>query len=64
LIVVSASAPHYAEVTASRARIGRPIAQADAQIAAICRLNRARLVTRNAADFAEFELDVVNPRAE
>jgi predicted nucleic acid-binding protein len=46
------SAAHvYAVVKAQRSRAGRPIGHADAQIAALALLHRARLVTRNVADF-------------
>jgi toxin FitB len=58
------AAPHYASVIARRVEIGRPIAQADAQIAAICRLHSATLVTRDAAGFADLELDVFDPWTE
>lgn len=43
----------FAEIAAHRASIGRPIDFADAQIAAICRMHRATLATRNVRDFEE-----------
>ena len=57
------SAAHvYAVVKAQRSRAGRPIGHADAQIAALALLHRARLVTRNVADFTGIAgLDVLNP---
>jgi predicted nucleic acid-binding protein len=56
-----AAATHYAEIVAGRDEIGRPIAMADAQIAAICRLRRATLGTRNVRDFESTGIAVVNP---
>jgi hypothetical protein len=57
------SAAHvYAVVKAQRSRAGRPIGHADAQIAALALLHRARLVTRNVADFTGIDgLGVLNP---
>ena len=40
---------------------GRPISQADAQIAAIARSRGAALATRNVADFAGCGVEIVNP---
>jgi predicted nucleic acid-binding protein len=56
------SAAHvYAVVKAQRSRAGRPIGHADAQIAALALLHRARLVTRNVADFTGIDgLGVLN----
>jgi predicted nucleic acid-binding protein len=51
----------YALILASRRRIGRPIRELDAQIAAIARVHGATLATRNVDDFAGCVLDVVNP---
>lgn len=51
----------YAEVVAGRERLGRPISMADAQIAAICRLNAAALVSRNVKDFDGLGLELINP---
>jgi predicted nucleic acid-binding protein len=58
------AAVEYAEIVADRERLGRPIGRADAQIAAICRLNRAALATRNVRDFAETGVRVIDPWAE
>lgn len=58
------AAAHYADIAARRAGLGRPISQADAQIAAICRSHGAIIATRNVADFDETGLTVVNPWME
>jgi len=62
----SAAAVAFAEIAATRRQAGRPIAQADAQIAAIARSRGAALATRNVPDFDGCGVDVVNPwtRAE
>jgi len=57
----SPAAAAYAEIAAERRRAGRPIAQADAQIAAIARSRGAVLATRNVADFDMKALKIVNP---
>ncbi|CAN5251982.1 type II toxin-antitoxin system VapC family toxin [soil metagenome] len=51
----------YATLVTERERAGRPIAVADAQIAAICRVFRATLATRDAADFDGTGIDVLDP---
>jgi len=51
----------YAEIVTGRERIGRPIGVADAQIAAICRDSGAVLATRNAPDFEETGIELINP---
>jgi len=56
-----AAASHYAIVVSDREKAGRPIAIADAQIAAICRNLRATLATRNTKDFSGTGVDLVNP---
>ncbi|MBK6648303.1 MAG: type II toxin-antitoxin system VapC family toxin [Betaproteobacteria bacterium] len=56
-----AAASIYAELVAQRERTGRPIAMADAQIAAICLAHGASLVTRNEKDFDGLGLMVINP---
>jgi toxin FitB len=53
--------PAYVEIVSARRSSGRPIAQFDAQIAAIARLHGARLATRNETDFADCGVAVVNP---
>lgn len=57
----SAAARDYADIAAARRRSGRPISEADAQIAAITRSRGAALATRNARDFAGCELRVIDP---
>ncbi|MBF0561681.1 MAG: type II toxin-antitoxin system VapC family toxin [Alphaproteobacteria bacterium] len=57
----SDAAEAFAELAAERRQSGRPITQADAQIAAIARSRGAALATRNVADFEGCGIDVVNP---
>ncbi len=56
-----AAASIYAELVAQRDRAGRPIAMADAQIAAICLAHGASLATRNEKDFEGLGLVIINP---
>jgi len=58
-----AAAAHYAAIAAARRRSGRPIASFDAQIAAIARAAGYAVATRNAADFADCGIDVIDPWA-
>ncbi len=58
------AAAEYAEVFVLRERAGLPISTADAQIAAICRANRAVCATRNVKDFEATGVDVANPWRE
>ena len=51
----------YAEIAAGRRRIGNPISQIDAQIAAVARSRGAQLATRNVPDFVDCGIVVVNP---
>jgi predicted nucleic acid-binding protein len=60
----SAAAAAFAEIAANRRQAGRPIAQADAQIAAIARSRGAVLATRNVADFEDCGIELVNPWTE
>ena len=57
----SAVATAYAEIVAERRRMGRPIDDFDAQIAAIARSRGLALATRNVADFDGIGLSIVNP---
>ena len=59
----SAAARAYAEIAADRRQTGRPIGEADCQIAAICRQRGAVLVTRNVRDFQGTGVEVVDPWA-
>ena len=57
----SEAAAAYATLAASRRAAGRPVAQADAQIAAIAAANSMAVVTRNTDDFEGTGVDIVNP---
>ena len=59
----SESAVHYAAVTAHRRSLGRPIAMADAMIAAICLSHGMQLATHNVKDFEETGVTLINPFA-
>ena len=41
--------------------MGKPISQADAQIASICYTHQATLATRNVSDFEGCGLTIINP---
>ena len=55
------SAIEYGLIASAREALGRPIAIADAMIAAICVGVKATLVTRNTKDFDHVSLVVINP---
>ncbi|SEJ51829.1 type II toxin-antitoxin system VapC family toxin [Demequina mangrovi] len=55
------AATHYAEILVAREKAGAPISMADAQIAAICRAQRATCATRNVDDFAHTGIGLINP---
>lgn len=55
------AARRYGGIVASREGTGRPIATADAQIAAICVSREATLATRNAGDFDGTGVSLINP---
>jgi predicted nucleic acid-binding protein len=57
----SPAAVAFAEIAAERRQVGRPISQADAQIAAIARSRGAALATRNVPDFEGCGIEIVNP---
>jgi len=57
----ASAAGHYAAVASERERRGRPIAAADAQIAAICRARGAALATRNTKDFEDTGIALIDP---
>lgn len=57
----SAAAQSYAPIAAGRKEAGRPVAQIDAQIAAIAHSRDAAVATRNVTDFEGCAIQVVNP---
>jgi len=57
----SDSARVFSRIAATRRTLGRPINHADAQIAAIAQVRRARLATRNVADFQDCGIDIIDP---
>lgn len=57
----SQEAEAYAEIIAQRRQVGRPIKEFDAQIAAIARVRRFTVVTRNVRDFEHCGIEIVNP---
>jgi predicted nucleic acid-binding protein len=57
----SDAARSFSKIAAGRRARGKPISHADAQIAAIARVRRATLATRNIEDFEDCGVDVVDP---
>ena len=57
----SGAARAYAGIAAARRRRGRPIAQADCQIAAIARARGMALATRNIRDFDDMGIEIFDP---
>lgn len=57
-------AVHFARIVSHRRSIGRPIGEFAAQIGAIARAHDYAIVTRNARDFADCGIGVINPFAE
>jgi predicted nucleic acid-binding protein len=55
------AARQYGIVLSARARIGRPIHEMDALIAAIAKVHDATLATRNMPDFEHCGIRLVNP---
>lgn len=55
------AARRYAGIVTGREKAGRPIATADAQIAAICASRQATLATRNISDFDGTGISLTNP---
>ena len=51
----------FATIAVKRRKIGLPISQIDAQIAAIALSHHATLATRNIKDFEECNLNLINP---
>jgi predicted nucleic acid-binding protein len=60
----SAAAQAFALIAAARRRMGRPIGDFDAQIAAIARSHGATVATRNVADFSDCGIDIIDPWTE
>ncbi|HUB14943.1 MAG TPA: type II toxin-antitoxin system VapC family toxin [Acetobacteraceae bacterium] len=56
-----AAALAYGDIMAAALRQGRPMSAPDGMIAAIARINDARLATRNLADFATTGVELVCP---
>lgn len=57
----SDAARAFSQIATQRRALGRPISHADAQIAAIAQVRRAKLATRNVSDFRDCDIDVVDP---
>ncbi len=57
----SSAAYTYAEIAAARRALGRPMPEADCQIAAIARSRDMAVVTRNVRDFADTGIGVIDP---
>jgi len=57
----SESARAFSKISAHRRRLGKPISQADAQIAAIAQVRRAKVATRDLADFRDCGVEILNP---
>ncbi len=61
LLFDSAAAGAYAEIASGRRRAGRPIGEADCQIAAIARFRGMAIAARNVRDFEGIEIEIVDP---
>ena len=57
----SDAAQSYATIAAARSAAGRPIAQAEFQIASIAHTRGATVATRNTPDFEGCGVDLINP---
>jgi predicted nucleic acid-binding protein len=57
----SAAAKSFSEIAAIRRKLGRPISDFDAQIAAIAHSRGAGVATRNINDFSNCGIDVISP---
>jgi len=55
------AAGHFADITATRKKRGKPVGIIDAQIAGIARARGMAVVTRNAKDFQSCDIELVNP---
>ncbi|HEY1207772.1 MAG TPA: type II toxin-antitoxin system VapC family toxin [Terracidiphilus sp.] len=56
-----AAARYYGQILSARQRLGRPINEMDAQIAATARVHGAAVATRNVKDFVACEISLINP---
>lgn len=59
----SAAALAYAEIASARRTMGRPMPEADCQIAAIASARGMAVATRNVKDFADTGIHVIDPWA-
>ena len=57
----SVAARAYAGIAATRRRRGRPVSQADCQIAAIAQARGMAVATRNVRDFEDMGINIFNP---
>ena len=57
----SRAARAYAGIAAARRQRGRPIAQADCQMAAIARARSMAVATRNIRDFEDMGIEIIDP---
>ena len=55
------AAHDFARLRARRKMLGKPLAVMDAMVASIASAHAMTLATRNAADFADLDLAVINP---
>jgi predicted nucleic acid-binding protein len=55
------AAKAFADISARCRRLGRPIGEVDAQIAAIARSRGASVATRNVSDFKDCGVELIDP---
>lgn len=55
------AAHHYGKILSARQRMGRPINEMDAEIAATARAHGAAIATRNVKDFLACDIKLINP---
>jgi len=55
------AAEAYASILAGRARIGKPMPELDAQIAAIASAHQMKVATRNVRDFVDCGIEIIDP---
>jgi toxin FitB len=58
------AAHFYGKIMSQRKILGRPLGIPDGQIVAIARTHNFSIATRNIRDFADCEVDVINPFVE